>query len=102
MTTHHDEPERKPRSARDARSDSREMLIGFAIVGCTWGVYFTFLWFGMLREGPDGLWAGSRTVWGDFAAHFAYANVFAFRPVADWFAMHPLFAASGFDYPAGE
>ncbi len=77
----------------------RTISSGFVLLGCTWGIYFTVLWWGMLHEGPDGLWAGSRTVWGDFAAHFAYANVFAERPIGDWFSVHPLYATQGFDYP---
>jgi hypothetical protein len=65
----------------------------------TWGVYFCVVWPSMLFELDDGLYAGWRTVWADWAAHFAYANVFAYWPVAEWFSSHPLSATTGFDYP---
>lgn len=99
MTAHRDELARDAGPETGPRPGSREMLIGFLLLGCTWGVYFAVLWSGMLQEGPDGLWAGSRTVWGDYAAHFTYANVFAYRSIGDWFSVHPLFAQQGFDYP---
>ena len=43
----------------------------------TWGVYFSLVWPRMLFERTDGVYAGMRTVWGDWALHFAYAGVFA-------------------------
>lgn len=45
------------------------------------------------------LYAGFRTVWADWAAHLAYANVFAWRPVQDWFTHNPLFLPGRFSYP---
>ena len=45
------------------------------------------------------LYAGFRTVWADWAAHLAYANVFAYRPMHDWFAHNPLFFPGRFSYP---
>lgn len=45
------------------------------------------------------LYAGFRTVWADWAAHLAYANVFAYRPLQDWFTHNPLFLPGRFSYP---
>ena len=53
----------------------------------------------MLLERSDGLYAGWRTVWADWAVHFSYANVFAYWPVGDWFSSNPVFATAGFAYP---
>jgi hypothetical protein len=53
----------------------------------------------MLFERNDGLYAGWRTVWADWAVHFSYANVFAYWPVGDWFSSNPVFATAGFAYP---
>jgi len=53
----------------------------------------------MLFERSDGLYAGWRTVWADWAVHLSYANVFAYRPVGDWFSSNPVFATAGFAYP---
>jgi hypothetical protein len=65
----------------------------------TWGVYLCFLWSRMLVERSDGLYAGWRTVWADWVVHFAYANVFAYRRIGDWFSDNPIFAEKGLDYP---
>lgn len=74
--------------------------MGTVVLGlATWGLYFCVVWPDMLFELDDGLYAGWRTVWADWAAHFAYANVFAYWPAAEWFSSHPLSATTGFDYP---
>jgi hypothetical protein len=74
-------------------------LQGLTISLATWGLYFCVLWPRMLFEEPDGIYSGWRTIWGDWAAHFAYANVFAYRPVEAWFSSHPLFFTESFNYP---
>jgi hypothetical protein len=53
----------------------------------------------MLFEKSDGIYSGSHTVWADWSHHFAFANVFAYRPVAGWFTNHPLFIGKSLDYP---
>jgi len=65
----------------------------------TWGLYFCLLWPRMLFERTDGLYAGWRTVWADWAVHFSYASVFAYWPIGDWFSINPVFATGGFAYP---
>jgi len=64
-----------------------------------WWLYFGLLWPRMLFERSDGLYAGWRTVWADWSVHFAYANVFAYRRIGDWFSTNPIFFGGGFDYP---
>jgi hypothetical protein len=80
-------------------SEGRAALGGALLVSATWGSYLGLLWLRMLERRPDGLYAGWRTVWADWVAHFAYANVFAYRAPGHWFAVHPLFATAPFDYP---
>jgi hypothetical protein len=72
---------------------------GLVFVLATWGLYFCLLWPRMLFERSDGLYAGWRTVWADWSVHFAYANVFAYRPIGDWFSNNPIFATKDFAYP---
>ncbi len=71
----------------------------FAANLAIWGLYFGFLWPRMLFERSDGLYAGWRTLWADWSVHFAYANVFAYRRIEDWFSTNPVFAGAGFHYP---
>jgi hypothetical protein len=80
---------------RKRRGLNRAFTASFAI----WGGYFSYLWSHMLFERSDGLYAGWRTLWADWSVHFAYANVFAYRPVGEWFSTNPIFAAGSFDYP---
>ncbi len=77
------------------RGFARAFAANFAI----WGLYFGFLWPRMLFERSDGLYAGWRTLWADWSVHFAYANVFAYRRIEDWFSTNPVFAGAGFHYP---
>ncbi len=80
-------------------ADRSRFLRALVAIFASWGVYFCVLWSRMLFETSDGLYAGWRTVWADWSAHFAYANVFAYRPVGEWFSSHPVFAGASFDYP---
>ena len=74
-------------------------LSGFLVVLVSWGMYFTFLWPQMLFFDEKGLQAGWVGVWGDWAAHITYANVFALRPIGMWLATHPIHINSPFTYP---
>jgi hypothetical protein len=80
-------------------TDRGSFIRALVAILASWGVYFCVLWSRMLYETSDGLYAGWRTVWADWSAHFAYANVFAYRPVGEWFSSHPVFAEASFDYP---
>lgn len=72
---------------------------GLLVVFISWGMYFAYLWPQILYFTSDGLQAGWVGVWGDWAAHITYANVFALRPIEQWFANHPLYIHSAFTYP---
>lgn len=73
--------------------------IGLVAVALTWGIYFVVLWPKMLFWSDEGIVAGWVGVFGDWAAHFAYASVFAYRPPWLWFIGHPLYAGRKFTYP---
>jgi hypothetical protein len=74
-------------------------LLGLTLSLATWGGYFSWLWPRMFFLKEDGLWAGTPEIWADWAAHLAYANVFAYRSPSAWFSIHPLFAGERFNYP---
>ncbi|MCK6468744.1 MAG: PA14 domain-containing protein [Candidatus Brocadia sinica] len=65
----------------------------------SWGTYFIYLWPRMLFWTRDGLTSGWIGIWADWSAHFSYASAFAYRPVTDWFTVHPLYYARKFTYP---
>jgi hypothetical protein len=72
---------------------------GLLVVFISWGMYFTFLWPQMLYFDGKGLQAGWIGVWGDWAAHITYANVFALKPPSMWLSPHPIHVNSPFTYP---
>lgn len=72
---------------------------GLFLVLAVWGGYFINLWPRMLYWTEKGISAGWVGVWGDWAAHFAYASRFAYNPPYLWFSEHPLFADNNFTYP---
>lgn len=65
----------------------------------TIGVYFGYIWPKMFFWTKEGIVAGWVNVWGDWAAHFSFANVFAYRNPVDWFSSHPLYLGRKFTYP---
>lgn len=93
------EPPAPPERTRTLVLPDAQWRRGLAVALASWGVYFVVLWPRMFFERADGLYAGWRTLWADWVAHLAYANVFAERSPASWFGSHPLFATQRFDYP---
>jgi hypothetical protein len=69
-----------------------------AVLWLGWGLYFLVLWPRMLFWQEGGIRSGWRGVHGDWAAHFAYASVFAYRPPSLWLAEHPLYAGRQLRY----
>ncbi|MBW2493349.1 MAG: hypothetical protein JRE43_01250, partial [Deltaproteobacteria bacterium] len=83
----------------DEATKRRGFVRAFAATLAFWWLYFGLLWSRMLVERSDGLYAGWRTVWADWVVHFAYANVFAYRRIGEWFSTNPIFFGGGFNYP---
>lgn len=73
----------------------RQRLIFFTM----WGGFFLYVWPRMFFVKPDGIYAGERSIWGDWAGHMAATAVFAYRPIAFWFKNHPQFYGHIFNYP---
>lgn len=71
---------------------------GLAVTFLIWGSYFVFIFPKTLFRDKDGI-SSLGIVWGDWAAHFAYAAPFAFRPMSQWFLSHPAFIERKFTYP---
>lgn len=72
---------------------------GLLLVLFIWGNYFVYLWPNIFFWGDEGIYAGWIGVWGDWAAHNAYASRFAFREISDWVTIHPLYIFTKFTYP---
>jgi hypothetical protein len=83
----------------DEATKRRGFVRAFTATLAFWWLYFGFLWSRMLFERSNGLYAGWRTVWADWVVHFAYANVFAYRRIGEWFSTNPIFFGGGFNYP---
>ena len=64
-----------------------------------WGGFLLYVWPRVFFSTPDGIYAGERSIWGDWAGHLAGSAVFAFRPVSLWFENHPLFYGQAYNYP---
>ena len=64
-----------------------------------WGGFLLYVWPRMFFSTPEGIFAGERSIWGDWAGHLAGSAVFAFRPLSMWFENHPLFYGQSYNYP---
>lgn len=62
-----------------------------------WGLLFAKIWSQMLVIEPDGLYAGWRSIWGDWAAHLTYVNSFAYGN--NFPPQNPILAGSKLSYP---
>jgi hypothetical protein len=74
-------------------------LSGLIVLFLTWGSYFFYLWPRLFYWTQDGIEAGWIGIYGDWAAHMAYASVFAYRPATLWLTAHPLYYDQKFTYP---
>ena len=64
-----------------------------------WGGFLLYVWPRMFFSTPEGIFAGERAIWADWAGHLAGSAVFAYRPVSMWFENHPLFYGQSYNYP---
>lgn len=80
---------------RKIQLPAREGLLFFA----AWGGFLLYVWPRMFFSTPEGIFAGVRTIWADWAVHLAGSAAFAFRPVSMWFENHPLFYGQSYNYP---
>ena len=69
-----------------------------ALLFSTWGLYLFILFLRALDDRPDGLYASTIPVWGDWSLHIAMANIFAHKNPSEWFAYHPIYADGKFTY----
>jgi hypothetical protein len=74
---------------------ARDSLLFFT----AWGGFLLYVWPRMFYSTPEGIFAGERAIWADWAVHLAGSAVFAFRPVTMWFENHPLFYGQSYNYP---
>ena len=72
---------------------------GSVLFFSAWGGFLLYVWPRMFFSTPEGIFAGERTIWADWAVHLAGSAVFAFRPVSMWFENHPLFYGQAYNYP---
>ncbi len=75
--------------------NKKSLVLAFAI----WGVIFTWLLPRLFYETDQGIYAGVRSIWADWAAHMTYFQHMLNHPVSDWFNHHPLFYLERFNYP---
>lgn len=62
-----------------------------------WGVLFAKIWSQMLVIESDGLYAGWRSIWGDWAAHLTYINSFVYGN--NFPPQNPILAGTKLSYP---
>lgn len=68
------------------------------IILATFGVYFTYIFSKMLSMKPEGLYAGHQNVWSDWALHISLTNIFANKPISEWFLYHPYYSGGKLTY----
>lgn len=69
----------------------------FIIFGVCGG-FFTYVFSKLLLVKPDGVYIGQPNAWSDWVVHISITNIFAKKPVSEWFLYHPFFAYGKLTY----
>lgn len=64
----------------------------------TAGLYFIRIFSNIISFKPNGFYAGHQNVWSDWALHISFTNIFANKPISEWFLFHPLFSGGKLTY----
>jgi hypothetical protein len=72
---------------------------GLLLVLGTWGIFFLQFWPRIFYEEAGDLVAGYGPVYWDWLGQMAYAKVFQFQELKEWFSHHPLFFPAKYNYP---
>lgn len=62
------------------------------------GGLFTFIFSKLMLIKPDGVYIGQPNSWGDWVVHISITNIFANKPINEWFLYHPFFAQGKLTY----
>ena len=64
----------------------------------TFGVFFTYIFSQILLIKPNGVYVGQPNSWSDWVVHISITNIFASKPISEWFLYHPFFAYGKLTY----
>ncbi|MBP7842780.1 hypothetical protein KA017_02130, partial [Candidatus Woesebacteria bacterium] len=64
----------------------------------TFGVFFTYIFSQILLIKPNGIYIGQPNSWSDWVVHISITNIFASKPISEWFLYHPFFAYGKLTY----
>jgi hypothetical protein len=67
------------------------------VLGIFGGLFAYFFSKSMVIK-PEGLYIGQANAWGDWAVHISLTNIFATKPIAEWFLYHPFYAYGKLTY----
>ena len=62
------------------------------------GGLFTYIFSKLLLLKPEGVYIGQANAWSDWVVHISITNIFAHKPISEWFLYHPFFADSKLTY----
>ncbi len=68
------------------------------IVLGVFGGFFTYVFSKILIIKPDGVYIGQPNSWSDWVVHISITNIFATKPISEWFLYHPFFAYGKLTY----
>lgn len=69
-----------------------------AVVWIIFGGLFTYAFSKLMIIKPDGVYIGQANSWSDWVVHISITNIFANKPVSEWFLYHPFFANGKLTY----
>jgi len=79
---------------RNLHFHQRALLIVLGVFGS----FFAYVFSKILLIRPDGVYIGQPNSWSDWVVHISITNIFANKPVSEWFLYHPFFAQGKLTY----
>lgn len=64
----------------------------------TFGTYLTYVFSKMFFFSKQGVFIGHPNAWSDWALHISLTNIFATKPISEWFLYHPYYANGKLTY----
>jgi len=62
------------------------------------GGFFTYIFSKIIQLKPEGIFIGQPNSWSDWVVHISITNIFANKPISEWFLYHPFFANGKLTY----
>lgn len=80
---------------------TKKLVFHIPALKVVWGVFgglFAYAFSKLMIIKPEGVYIGQPNSWSDWVVHISITNIFATKPINEWFLYHPFFAYGKLTY----